>query len=113
MEAVKPLNPDVVAAAASIIKCIGHPLRLRLLEAMEAGEMTVIGLQAVTGAGQAMVSQQLGILRRHDIVGSRRDGPFVFYHIIEPKVHRILACIRECDAAGHLCCGSDPEGATA
>lgn len=106
----KPLNPEMLVAAASIIKCIGHPLRLRLLEAMEAGEMTVIGLQVVTGATQAMVSQQLGILRGRNIVGSRRDGPFVFYHIIEPKVHRILACIRECDAAGYVP-GNASEGA--
>jgi DNA-binding transcriptional ArsR family regulator len=110
MATTMTINPEVLQAAAEIIKCIGHPLRLRLLEAMEDGEMTVIGLQVVTGAPQAMVSQQLGILRGRNIVGSRRDGPFVFYHIIEPKVHRILACIRECDAAGRMP-GRAPEGA--
>jgi DNA-binding transcriptional ArsR family regulator len=96
------INPEILEAAASIIKCIGHPLRLRLLEAMEEGEMTVIGLQVVTGATQAMVSQQLGILRGRGIVSARRDGPYVFYHITEPKVFRILNCIRECGADGHV-----------
>jgi DNA-binding transcriptional ArsR family regulator len=94
-----PISPAVLQHATAVIKCLGHPLRLRLLEAMESGECTVSGLQAHTGAGQAAVSEQLGILRGHGAVEARRDGVFVYYRIIEPKVRRILACIRDCDAA--------------
>jgi ArsR family transcriptional regulator, virulence genes transcriptional regulator len=90
------LDPVVLGRAANVIKCLGHPLRLLLLDAMEGGEVTVTELQARTGASQAMVSQQLATLRGHGIVAARRVGPFVRYTITEPKVHRILDCIRGC-----------------
>lgn len=92
------LDPALLARAASVIKCLGHPLRLQLLDALAAGEATVTELQTRTGAGQSTVSQQLATLRGHGVVAARRDGPFVRYSIAEPKVHHILACIRGCGA---------------
>jgi ArsR family transcriptional regulator, virulence genes transcriptional regulator len=92
------LDPVLLDRAASVIKCLGHPLRLMLLDAMQTGEVTVSELQACTGASQAMVSQQLATLRGHGIVTARREGPFVRYAIAEPKVYRILDCIRGCGA---------------
>lgn len=93
------ISRDALHSAATVIKVLGHPLRLELLEAMETGEQTVTELQQFTGESQATVSHQLGILRGHAVVEARREGPFVYYHIIEPKVRRVLACVRECDAA--------------
>lgn len=90
------LDTAVLARAAVVIKCLGHPLRLRLLEALEPGERTVAELQALTGATQAMVSQQLATLRGHGVVHARRDGPYVRYAISEPRVHTILDCVRGC-----------------
>lgn len=92
------IDDALLIKAAAVIKCLGHPLRLRLLETMEAGEATVRELQAASGASQATVSQQLAILRGHGVVTARRDGLFVRYSIAEPKVHYILACIRGCGA---------------
>ena len=91
------IESDVLANAAEVIKCLGHPLRLRLLEALEHGEKTVTELQQDVGTTQAAVSQQLATLRARRIVDNRRDGTNVFYRIIEPKVTAILACIRSCD----------------
>jgi ArsR family transcriptional regulator len=88
---------DVLATAAEVIKCMGHPLRLRLLEALEVGEKSVSQLQEYTGATQTMVSQQLTTLRARGIVDNRREGSHVFYRIVEPKVSSILSCIRTCD----------------
>lgn len=90
-----------LARPTAVVKCLGRTLRLRLLEAMEAGEKTVSELQALTGASQAKLSQQLAILRGHGVVGARRDGPFVRYAITEPKVHTILDCIRGCAREEH------------
>jgi DNA-binding transcriptional ArsR family regulator len=94
----RPIRAATLRSAAAVIKCLGHPLRLRLLEAMETGERTVSALQGFSGAGQAAVSEQLGILRGQGVVEARREGPFVHYRITEPKVRRILACIRDCEA---------------
>ena len=90
------IPPGTLNKSAEVIKCLGHPLRLRLLEALEFGERTVSELQEFAGVSQAAVSQQLGILRGRGIVDSRRDGIHVRYWITEPKVSSILACVREC-----------------
>jgi ArsR family transcriptional regulator len=91
------IDPEVLERAARVIRILGHPLRLRILEALEDGERNVADLQEELGAGQAAVSQQLAILRSEGVVGARRDGPRVFYRIVEPKVSHILDCIRQCD----------------
>ncbi|MHB8398896.1 MAG: ArsR/SmtB family transcription factor [Candidatus Limnocylindrales bacterium] len=92
-----PIDVRVLERAARVIRVLGHPLRLRLLELLEEGERNVTELVLAAGVGQAAVSQQLRILRSEGVVGDRRDGPRVFYRITEPKVSKILACIRECD----------------
>ena len=96
LSATTTLDAALLDRAAAVIRCLGHPLRLRLLDAMESGEATVTELQARTGASQATVSQQLAKLRGHGVVAARRDGSFVRYSIAEPKVHDILDCIRGC-----------------
>lgn len=94
-----PRIPDgYLARSAEVIKCLGHPLRLRLLEALESGEKTVSALQEYADASQSVVSQQLAILRGKGVVESRREGVNVFYWLIEPKVFHILTCIRDCCA---------------
>ena len=98
--AVRPsslIDAAILGRASRVIRVLGHPLRLRLLELLESGERNVTDLVQAAGVSQAQVSQQLGILRGEGIVGDRRDGPRVFYRITEPKVSRILDCIRECD----------------
>lgn len=91
------IGSDALQRAAGVIKCLGHPLRLRLLESLEDGEKTVSELQDYARTSQAAVSQQLATMRGRGIVDSRRDGPFVYYRIVEPKVFHILNCIRACE----------------
>ena len=91
------ISDDVLVTSAEVIKCLGHPLRLRLLECLESGEKSVSELQRYSGATQAAVSQQLITLKAHDIVDSRREGSHMYYRITEPKVSSILNCIRTCD----------------
>lgn len=91
------IDATVLERASRVIRVLGHPLRLRLLESLETGERNVTDLVLATGVSQAMVSQQLRILRAERVVDDRREGARVFYRITEPKVSRILDCIRECD----------------
>jgi DNA-binding transcriptional ArsR family regulator len=91
------IDPRVFERAARVIRILGHPLRLRILERLEDGERNVADLQDELEATQAVISQQLAILRSEDVVASRREGPRVYYRVIEPKVSHILDCIRLCD----------------
>ncbi len=96
---IRAIDPAGLAKAADVIKVVGHPDRLRILEFLEDGEKAVGEIQEILGLGQAIVSQHLAKMRGWDIVESRRDGTHVYYRIIEPKVSHILDCIRHCDPA--------------
>ena len=91
------IDPLILERAARVIRVLGHPLRLRILELLEVGERNVAELQDEVQTTQAAISQQLAILRAEGIVAPRRDGARVFYRIVEPKVAHILDCIRQCD----------------
>ncbi len=96
---IRAISTAALAKAADVIKVVGHPDRLRILEFLEDGEKCVGEIQEVLEMPQAIVSQHLAKLRGWDIVESRRDGIHVYYHITEPKVSHILDCIRHCDLA--------------
>lgn len=94
---LRRIDPAVLARAADIIKLLGHAERLKIVEVLERGEASVSEIRAAVGLPQAIVSQQLARLRGANVVVARRDGVNVLYRVVEPKVHRILQCIRDCD----------------
>ena len=92
-----PLDPRVLAEAAEMVRVLGHPVRLRIVELLEAGERTVKEIQRALEAPQALVSQQLARMRGAGIVAGRRGGANVWYRIADPRVVRMLDCLRHCD----------------
>jgi ArsR family transcriptional regulator len=94
---VRSIEPQHLSRAADVIKLLGHPERLKIVEVLEAGESTVREIQETLELPQAIASQHLAKLRGAGVVAARRDGNHVHYRIIEPKVHHILNCLRHCD----------------
>ncbi len=64
---------------AEFFRALSHPLRIRLLEILVAGERSVQDLQDVLHVDQPVVSQQLAVLRAKNIVVARKQGNVVFY----------------------------------
>jgi len=91
------LDPAVLAEAAEMVRVLGHPVRLRIVELLEAGEQTVTQLQESLDVRQAVVSQQLARMRAAGIVAGRRNGSNVWYTITDTRVVRMLDCLRHCD----------------
>jgi ArsR family transcriptional regulator len=94
---VRTVSPQVLHRAAEIIKLLGHPVRLKIVEVLEEGECTVSDIQAALEVPQAIVSQHLAKLRGAGVVTVRREGVHAFYQLTENKVPHILNCIRTCD----------------
>ena len=94
---LRAASPAVLSRAAGIIKLLGHPERLMIVEALEKGDRTVSEICAACGLDQAICSQHLRRLRLLSVVSARKQGLNVFYRITEPKVYHILECIRTCD----------------
>lgn len=88
----------MILDAAEVLKCIGHPTRLEILQLLdERGEQNVSAIQEALGLDQSTASQHLGLMRDKGIVVGRRDGVNVYYRVRDEKVTRVLDCIRDCD----------------
>jgi len=48
-----------------------------------------------SGATQANISQHLAIMRTKGIVNARRDGSYVYYSIVSPKIIQAFDLISE------------------
>lgn len=69
-------------ALADVLRALGHDTRLRLIATLlEQGEKSVSEIEALTGIGQPALSQQLAILRKADLVQTRRAAKQVYYCI--------------------------------
>jgi DNA-binding transcriptional ArsR family regulator len=88
-------TPELLALIADRFKALGEPARLRLLNLLRGGEMTVTELVDETELGQANVSKHLHILHSAGLVVRRREGPFVRYAIADDRVYKL--CDIMCD----------------
>lgn len=90
------IDMETLERVAPVLRNAAHPLRLRILDYLHnAGEArTVTEIVEATGAGQAVVSQQLRILKDQGILTARREGHFVLYAIANRNVLLLLECIR-------------------
>lgn len=90
------LNLDAVRAAAAMLRCIGHPVRLRIIELLDrAGEANVTAIHETLAIEQAVASQHLNLMRDKGILASRREGVNVFYRIDDPRVTHVIDCIND------------------
>lgn len=75
-----------------IIRALNHKLRLQIIRLLqERGEMTVTEIYSKLKLEQSVASQHLAILRRADIVITRRDGKFIFYTLNPPRIEEIFS----------------------
>ena len=79
---------------SDLFKALGHPARIRILELLRPGEMTVSDLQAQLAMESSSVSQQLGVLRAKHIVEGRKVGTSVFYRVLDHKIFDLLDTAR-------------------
>jgi ArsR family transcriptional regulator len=79
---------------AEFFKTLGHPARLAILDFLRDGEKSVNELQALLGADQSTVSQQLAKLRNNNIVEPRKKGTTVYYSVRDPMIFELLDVAR-------------------
>jgi ArsR family transcriptional regulator len=90
---VRP-SPALQVFKADFFKALSHPLRIRILEILRAGDRSVQELQAVLGVDQSAVSKQLALLRSRGVVETRKAGTTVRYAIRDPLVGDLLDVAR-------------------
>ncbi|MGB9624803.1 MAG: ArsR/SmtB family transcription factor [Phycisphaerae bacterium] len=94
-----PMN--ALEHAASMMRVLAHPHRLRICDLLQAGDRSVGELAADLDLPPATVSQHLAILRAHGILAPERDGKTVYYRVVHPAPRWLLSCIRRYAVRGH------------
>lgn len=79
---------------ADFFRTLGHPARIRVLELLCDGELSVAEMLPQIEVEQANLSQHLAVLRRAGLVTSRREGSFVRYTLTSPEVAQLLGVAR-------------------
>ena len=90
----------VATACAESLKALGHPVRLRIVAALCEQSETVIALSQTLAVPQAIVSQQLRILRGAGLVAAERVNGFARYSITKPQLRKLVSCIESCHKGG-------------
>lgn len=79
---------------ADLFRTLGHPVRIQILELLQAGPRPVRELLAETGIEQSSLSQQLAVLRRAGIVVSARESSAVVYSLGTSDVADLMQAAR-------------------
>jgi ArsR family transcriptional regulator len=91
---IPPATP-IHQVKAEFFRTLGHPARVRVLELLKRGEMTVGDLQAELGIDSSGASQHLAAMRRQGILEARKEGTSVFYSVRDPRVFQMLESARQ------------------
>ncbi len=93
---MEEISEEILERIAARLKAMGNPFRLRILQALHQGELSVTEILTLVGGSQANVSKHLNVLRGTDLVTSRREGVSVYYRISDASVFSV--CETVCDS---------------
>ena len=86
---------DAAAAAARLLRLMGHDARLMILCHLADREQNVSTLERKVDLSQSALSQHLARLRADGLVATRREGQCVYYRLASPAAARVLAALQE------------------
>ena len=82
---------DPIIESASLLKAIGHPIRVQIIIALSRNTiMTVTELANHLSIHQPIISLHLGILRKQNVIHAKREGKQSVYSIKDKSVKQII-----------------------
>lgn len=83
------MTDELYVRVAERFKALGEPARLRILDALRGGPLTVGELVDQTGLNQANLSKHLQLLHTLTFVERWKDGLFVYYQLADDDVFKL------------------------
>jgi len=80
--------------AAKYFRALGDPTRLRIVELLMEGPLTVTELTQQLRVPQSNVSNHLACLRWCGFVGSENQGKWTHYSVSNPKIRKVIELVR-------------------
>ena len=102
MNIVLLLDSDIVMRSplrhfkSEFFKALAHPGRIKIIESLRSGELSVSDIQALLEDDEsANASQHLALLRAKGIVVGRKNGTSVYYSVRDKKIFELLDVARD------------------
>lgn len=90
-----PFSDPIHELKSDFFRVLGHPARIKILELLRDGEMSVGELQAALMLDSSGTSQHLAALKRHGLLDSRRERTSVYYRVHDPRMFQLLEVARQ------------------
>jgi ArsR family transcriptional regulator, lead/cadmium/zinc/bismuth-responsive transcriptional repressor len=90
---------DQLEKRVRFLRLLANPHRARILDFLDTvGSPQCVNkiVEVCEGEAQAIVSQQLRILKDGKLLDAERVGNRIFYRIVSPEVRRYLTALRKC-----------------
>ena len=83
MNSQEDRSPEVPDASecAVYLKALGDPVRLQIVQALQAGPLSVTDLSLLLELEMANISHHLRVLFHADLVSTQRDGRHIYYQL--------------------------------
>jgi len=102
-EQKSPLDPGVDSQTearlwemqADICQTLANPKRLRILNLLKEGELSVGAMVKSLGVAKANLSQHLGVMRQKGILAARREGTTIYYRLATPHITAACKIMRQ------------------
>ena len=85
----KEMSPEALELVAARFKVLAEPLRLRILQALQEGEMSVSEITEAVESTQPNVSKHLKMLQEAGLVGRRQEGNTVYCSVADETVFEL------------------------
>ncbi len=94
-ENAEMLSLDVLAEAATCLRIMAHPVRLRMVDILMQGDYPVKDIAQMCGVKQHQACEHLRLMQSCRLLSSERRGQSVYYKIASAQLPLLLGCIRQ------------------
>lgn len=89
------IDLNKINSVADRLKILSNPDRLKILCILKDGEIHVQNIEQLTEIQQPTLSQQLTLLRKSQLVQTRREGKQIYYSIQDQRVLDLMQKLYE------------------
>jgi len=86
---------DLYEMKAQIIRAVGQPIRLAIIDFLKDGEQCVCDIAEAVGAERSNVSRHLSVLLNAGILGCRKEGLKMIYSLRTPCIMNFFSCVAD------------------
>ena len=87
------LSVKFIQSASTVLRALGHPARIKIIEYLRGGKKSVGQIQAILNLSQPVTSQHLRYMYSKGIVDYIQDGTTYNYFIANEFINKIYDCI--------------------